>query len=521
MLGALMANVWRLGLLVLIACSSAAEKRERSARSLFAHIAGTSVFGPPTEFVASDLGDVGASGLFAARAPEECSIVVLPGGEDSFAARMALLASAKHSIRIEALIFTGDESGLRVADVLKSKKEQGVDVKVIVDGVSNSALQTQWMYFDLKQHGIEVEGYEALGLQVVNEIPIPLATPHYDPLRFNNRYHEKLWIVDAGTPDAQAVTGGLNIANEYFRVDPSNVLRYWRDQDVAVRGAVVADLALTFDRNFEHFKQLKARRGGLTDRAWDATRKILARTGLPTIDFKRRDDLVRAVATLEARAVPRDYQPARCRFFQSRPRLHESYIQQAYYKLLETAKREVLIANAYFVPTVATRLAIDRAARRCVRVVILSNGPETSDTPGMTLLGRGHYRELFAVNASREVKACPNKDAGVELWEWQGRGANDPRQTQGLLHAKYAVVDRELALVGSFNLDPRSERLNSETAIVFENATLAAQLAQLYLDHDLATSRRVNADEAATYDRPATVYQRYKKDFAGLFEDQL
>jgi hypothetical protein len=50
-----------------------------------------------------------------------------------------------------------DESGLRVADVLKQKKQAGVDVKVIVDGVNNPSLQTQWMYFDLEQHGIEVE----------------------------------------------------------------------------------------------------------------------------------------------------------------------------------------------------------------------------------------------------------------------------------------------------------------------------------------------------------------------------
>lgn len=89
------------------------------------------------------------------------------------------------------------------------------------------------------------------------------------------------------------------------------------------------------------------------------------------------------------------------------------------------------------------------------------------------------------------------------------------------MHAKFAVVDRETALVGSFNLDPRSERLNSETAIVFENAALAGQLARTYLERDLATSRRVTPAEARTFDSPTTVYQRYKKELAGLFEDQL
>ena len=42
----------------------------------------------------------------------------------------------------------------------------GLDVRVIVDAFSNPWLQTQWMFFDLKQNGIEVEGYEAMEITV-------------------------------------------------------------------------------------------------------------------------------------------------------------------------------------------------------------------------------------------------------------------------------------------------------------------------------------------------------------------
>ena len=76
------------------------------------------------------------------------------------------------------------------------------------------------MYFDLKQHGIEVEGYEAMALQWLNEVPVPQLTPHTDPNAPDKRYHEKMWIIDGETDDAIAVTGGLNIGNEYFRADP-------------------------------------------------------------------------------------------------------------------------------------------------------------------------------------------------------------------------------------------------------------------------------------------------------------
>ena len=501
-----------------LACSATQRARERSARELIDFVAGTSVFGPASEFVPSDLPDVRATGLFSVRAGAECEIAMVAGGEDSFATRMRMLASATRSIRIQALIFTGDEAGLRVAEVLKEKRRQGLLVHVIVDGASNLSLQTQWMYFDLKQHGIEVEGYDALGLQLVNELPIPFVSSNQDP---NKRYHEKVWIVDAGTPNAQAVSGGLNIANEYFRVDPADVPRYWRDQDVVVRGAVLADLTAMFDRNFAHFKQLKAERGGGTDAAWEATLAILRRTGTPAIPFTQREDLRRAVAALEARPASRDFKAARCRWFQSRPRLRESYIQQAYLKLLEGAKREVLIANAYFVPTASIKLALQRAALRCVRVVVLTNGAKTSDTPGMNLLGRGHYADLLEVNTSAGIKACPNRDAGMEIWEWRGRRAGDPQPTQGLMHSKYVVVDRTLSLVGSYNLDPRSESLNSESAIVYENPELTEQLARTFLDQDLVTSRRISAEEAARFERPDALLQRLKMKLAGLFEDQL
>ncbi|MBK7537166.1 MAG: phosphatidylserine/phosphatidylglycerophosphate/cardiolipin synthase family protein [Myxococcales bacterium] len=508
-----------------VGCASRSRGREAqlSAAAMLAKARGTTVFGPAAEFTGSSLPDVGTSGLFPARTAAECQVSMLTGGEDSFAVRMDLLKSATHSIRIQALIYTADESGLRVAEILKQKKQQGLDVRVIVDGLSNPSLQTQWMYFDLKQHGVEVEGYEAIGLQWLNEVPVPLQSPHYDPLLPNKRYHEKLWITDAGTPQAQAVTGGLNIANEYFRVDPANVPRYWRDQDVLVRGRVLDDLTTSFERNWQHFKSIKRERGNLTDAAWESTRALLARTGKPQIPYTTRADLTATVARLEARAVPRQFEPARCRFFQSRPRLRESYIQQAYLKLLASARREVLLANAYFVPTAVTAMAIKEAAHRCVRVVILANSAETNDTPGITVLGRSYYADLLSVNESAEARACQRAGTpgGVEIWEWMGKRQHDPKPSQGLLHAKFVVVDRVLSLVGSHNLDPRSERLNSESALVYENAALAETLARTFLEQDLASSRRISAAEAATFEKPDKAYQRFKKDLAGMFEEHL
>ena len=482
----------------------------------------TSVLGPDASFAGSPYPDVAASGLFPVRAPGECEVAVLQGGEDSFAVRLDALRQARRSIRIQALVFKGDESGLRVAEILKQKKAEGLDVRVIVDAFSNPWLQTQWMYFDLKQHGIEVEGYEAMALQWLNELPIPKLTPHVDPSQPDKRFHEKMWIVDGGTVAAIAITGGLNIGNEYFRADPGHPDRYWRDQDVVLRGAVVADLVAAFDRNFEYFLDVKKSRGIFnTNIYWDATRKAMDKTGRMPITFKTDPALVASVAALEARRPALDFRPATCRFIQNRPRLRETYIQQAYVKLIERATSEVLVANAYFVPTPSLSMALTDAAKRCVAVKLISNSPETNDLPEISLVGRGHYKDLLAVNDAPEVAACTNPDAGLRIWEWVGQSADETRRSQGTMHSKYAVVDGTRSLVGSYNLDPRSEKLNSETAVVFLEPTLSGTLRRSFFANDLKYSREVSAEQAAQFEAPESVIERFRKSIGHLFEQHL
>jgi len=494
----------------------------RSVDELLDRARTTSVFGPASDFEGSQYPDVGLSGVFPVRSPDECNVAVLAGGEDSFAVRMAHLKNADTSIRIQALIFRGDESGLRIAEVLKQKKAAGLDVRVIVDAISNPWLQTQWMLFDLKQHGIEVEGYEALYLEWINEVPLPMVMPHVDLRNPNRRHHEKLWIIDGETDHGIVVTGGLNIGNEYFRVDPGDPDFYWRDQDVIVRGAVVKDMVATFDRNFDYFVEVKKSRGIFnTNLYWDATRAFLEITGKLRIPFSTRPELVERVATVEARHPALEFRPATCRFIQNRPRLKETYIQQAYLQLIEGAKKELVIANAYFVPTPSIAAALKNAASRCVAVTLISNSPETNDLPEISMVGRSHYKELLAVNETPQIAACKNSDAGIQIYEWVGQKVEEQARTQGTMHSKFAVVDRERSLVGSYNLDPRSQRLNSESAIVFDQAELSEQLARAVLEHDLKYGRKITPERAAEFSDPKDVIYRFREKIAHLFEDDL
>ncbi|MCB2169616.1 MAG: phosphatidylserine/phosphatidylglycerophosphate/cardiolipin synthase family protein [Deltaproteobacteria bacterium] len=477
------------------------------------------VFGPPEAYEGSPLEEVGRQGLFEAHHPKANQIAVLENGDASFAARVQLLENAKKSIRIQALIFAGDESGLHIAEILKRKKAAGLDVRVIVDAPSNLGFQTQWMYFDLKQHDIEVQGYESLYLEWLNEVPIPFLSPARDPEAPDNRYHEKMWIVDGETDHGTAVTGGLNVANAYFRVNPMDPDENWRDQDVIVKGPIVADMVTAFERNFDHFVAIKESRGDLdTDLYWQKTREFLDEVGKLEIPYATRSDITERVRKMAQAKPDLKYEHARSRFFHNRPRLGESYIKQAYRKLIDHARREIIICNAYFIPSIDFVDAIRAAANRGVRVIILSNSPETNDLPAMSMVGRDSYKDILAINEEDRTRENGGR---VQIWEWYGRRFDRDRQTEGTIHAKYAVFDRRYALVGSYNLDPRSEKLNSETAVVFQSESLSAKLAKIFYENDLAYSRQVTPEDAAEFNEPTDALYKLQKEFGSLFESEL
>jgi putative cardiolipin synthase len=479
-----------------------------------------SPFGPDHEFAPSPYEEIGRSGLFQVHPARRSRIAVLENGDASFTARVQALERADTSVRIQALIFTGDESGLYIADLLKRKKAQGLDVRVIVDAMSNPGPQTQWMYFDLKQNGIEVEGYETFYLQWLNELPVATHDAPDEKTAPNKRYHEKMWIIDGETDHGVAVVGGLNIANEYFRIDPQNVSRYWRDQDVIVKGDVVKDMVATFERNFAYFLEVKESRGIFnTNLYWDATRKTLEKTGKLDTKPETEERLNRSVRQLADRPLDLSYRNARCRFFQNRPRFGETYIEQAYLKAIPGARREILIANAYFVPSSAFIEAVKDAARRCVKVVILTNSPDTNDLPMLTIVGRDLYDDILAVNDEPVVGAC--RAGGVEIWEWHGWRRGAAEQTEGTIHAKYAVFDRRLSIVGSYNMDPRSRTLNSESAIVFESGFLSRQLADMYYQNDLDFSRRITMEDTREFSDPSDAIYRLEKELGIMVREEL
>jgi len=129
---------------------------------------------------------------------------------------------------------------------------------------------------------------------------------------------------------------------------------------------------------------------------------------------------------------------------------HRHDIEAAYLDAIAGARREIIIANAYFLPGRDFRLALIQAVQRGVRVVLL-------------LQGRVEYRvQHYATHALYDRLLA----AGVEIYEYQ----------PSYLHAKVAVVDGQWATVGSSNIDPFSLMLALEANLAVQDAGFAGEL---------------------------------------------
>ena len=154
------------------------------------------------------------------------------------------------------------------------------------------------------------------------------------------------------------------------------------------------------------------------------------------------------------------------------PTARASAMPDLFESLIFAARRELVITTPYYVPNEAMQSALRTAAYRGVDVTLIL--PARNDSWIVAGASRSNYADLV--------------DAGVKLHEYAG----------GLLHAKTLVVDGNLALIGSANMDRRSFDLNYENNILFYDAGLAAAVRERQ-QHYLATSRLVTRESVAAW----------------------
>ena len=140
------------------------------------------------------------------------------------------------------------------------------------------------------------------------------------------------------------------------------------------------------------------------------------------------------------------------------------------------ARKEVLIEEAYFVPRAGSARSFPEVRAGGAAVRILTSGADTTDVPIVYSAYRESRRGLL--------------ESGVELHEFRKQTARSRpghkwyqvRPPYAALRSKVMIFDRRIAWIGTFNLDPRSVRLNTEIAAVIQSGRLSRQLASAIID---------------------------------------
>jgi cardiolipin synthase A/B len=349
-------------------------------------------------------------------------VQLLQNGPMTYDAMFAAINAARDHINMETYILEDDDVGQRFADALIAKQRGGVQVNLITDAVGT--LGTPAAFFDrLREAGIDV--------LVFNPVNPLTAKAGWD---VNQRDHRKLLIIDGKT----AFLGGINISSVYSggsfgrRTKPQPASKLpWRDTDLQIDGPVVAEFQKLFIQTWQKQKG----------------EPLAARQYYPPL-ARQGGDVVHAIG--------------------GSPDEPYSLIYATLISAIDSADKEILLTNAYFVPDPQLIASLRQAVARGVDVKIVL--PAATDSALVFHAGRSYYGELL-------------RD-GIKIYE----------RENALLHAKTALVDGVWSTVGSTNLDWRSFLHNQELNAVVLGEEFGQRMRAAF-ELDLKASTQITLEQ--------------------------
>lgn len=237
-------------------------------------------------------------------------------GKDKFEALVQDIRRAKKFIHLEYYIWRGDRLGTRLVEELTKKAAEGVEVRLLYDGMGNIRLPK---YFFDKLHA--AGGYTAAFL------------PRF-MVRLNYRNHRKLCIIDGEV----GYIGGFNVGDEYLGI----VKRYgsWRDSHLRFRGDALDQMQMRFIMD------------------WNFTAK-------------------KGKIQLAERYFPErsQFEGVRTQIVSSGPDTQWKNVRNGYYKMINEAEDHIYLTTPYFVPDdgILEGLRVAALSGLDVRIIIPGN----------------------------------------------------------------------------------------------------------------------------------------------------
>jgi putative cardiolipin synthase len=431
--------------------------------------------------------------------PGKSGVYVLDTGAEALVARAWLAEHARESIEVQYFIWSTDNIGILAAEALLRAAQRGVRVRVIVDDLLIDAPDRSLLALALHPN-IDIRIYNPR-----TSVGVPLQTRLINVVTdfrgVNQRMHDKTLVVDGKV----AITGGRNMAAEYFDY---NREYNFRDRDVLLLGEAVKAMRASFEAFWtsEHSVPVEDLYDGLglmqrNVRVEDA--EVRAIYG-ELHDYARspgnfapevRAAIAAAPAAFERLA--REMTWARVEFISDRPGKNESRMSlagggrtaTALARVVEEARERIVIQSPYLVLSEGAMALFRRALARGVKVRINTNSLASTDNLA-AFGGYRNQRERLLRMGLQIYEYKPAPEVQRMLMQRAAPGTVDAPVFS--LHAKTLVVDGKIAYVGTFNLDPRSENLNTEVGVVIRDEALARSL-EASIETDMAPANSWDA----------------------------
>ncbi len=258
----------------------------------------------------------------------------LESGQLTFQRILEAVSNAKTVICIESYLFKDDESGRKLAEILKEKAAQGVQVYLLYDHFG-SFLTSRKFWTDLKKVGIKVHVSH----------PFKWTSPR----GYIYRNHKKLLIIDG----QKVFIGGFNIADEYHGYVRKKKNR-WRDTGIYIEGPIASTMLDIFRKSWSKWK------GSFDD-----------------FNIKHQD------IHHGSQAIPVFANSGRAR----------RKMRRLFVFSIKNAQESILITTAYFFPSRRLLRALENSARRGLNVKLLL--PGESDIMSVLYAGRAYYKRLL------------------------------------------------------------------------------------------------------------------------------
>lgn len=430
--------------------------------------------------------------------PGQTGALVLEHGEQALLARAWLADHARETIEVQYFIWSTDNIGILATEALLRAAERGVQVRVIVDDLLIDAPDDSLLA--LAHHpNIDIRIYNpkhSVGTPLHKRL-LNVAT---DFRGVNQRMHDKTFMVDGKV----AITGGRNMADEYFDFDHEY---NFRDRDALLLGKAIADMRDSFERfwqsplavkveeRFDGLGLFQKRRSVDDAEVAKIHRELHAYAAAPeNFAPEVRAAIESTPATFQALAA--DVTWGDVRFVSDQPGKNDGsaglggggLTSAALGKLVAEARQSIVIQSPYLVLSETALALFKQAIAHGVSIRINTNSLAATDN----LQAFSGYRKQRArlLKMGLDIHEFrPDPKLRTQLMQ---HTANPDKPPIFALHAKTMVVDGRTLYIGTYNLDPRSENLNTEVGVVIDNEALAKRV-EAAIETDMAPGNSWNA----------------------------